>query len=99
MTHSSVSHYRGGTIDEVLPLARALKAIYLKYGVVYRLSRFETGPNAGDWLTVVQYSSDPTAQEKGQAAIAQDPECQRVFAEIAKFAKRISRETVVDVDL
>jgi hypothetical protein len=28
---------------------------------------------------------------------AQDPECQLVFAEIAKFAKRISRELVVDL--
>src|SRR3979409_33412 len=34
-----------------------------------------------------------------QAAIAQDPECQQIFAEIAKFAKRVSREMVIDLDL
>jgi len=45
MTVSAVSHYRGGTIDVVAPLAKTLKAVYLKYGVAYRLSRFETGPN------------------------------------------------------
>ena len=97
MTVSAISHYRGGTIDEVTPVARKLKAAYLKHGIAYRLSRFETGPNVGDWFVVVQY--DETAHEKLQAAIAQDPECQQAFAEIAKFAKRISRELVIDLDL
>jgi hypothetical protein len=97
MTMSAVSHYRGGTIDEVTPVAKKLKAAYLKLGIAYRLSRFETGPNVGDWLVVVQY--DQTAGEKLQTAIEQDPECQQAFAEIAKFAKRISRELVFDLDL
>jgi hypothetical protein len=98
MTISGVSHYRGGTIAEVAPLAKRLKAVYLKHGAVYRLSQFQTGPNVGDWFVVVQYA-DQTAYEKAQAAIAQDSECQQVFAEIAKLAKRISREMVVDLDL
>jgi hypothetical protein len=34
-----------------------------------------------------------------QAAIARDAECQQAFAEIAKFATRISRELVLDLDL
>ena len=97
MTVSAISHYRGGTIDVVAPVAKALKAAYLKHGVAYRLSRFETGPNAGDWLVIV--TCDEAAHEEAQAAIAQDPECQRAFAEIAKFATRISREMVVDLDL
>jgi hypothetical protein len=33
MTVSGVSHYRGATIEEILPLAKALKASYLKHGV------------------------------------------------------------------
>jgi hypothetical protein len=98
MTVSAVSHYRGGAIDVVAPVAKALKAAYLKHGVGYRLSRFETGPNAGDWFVVVTYA-DHAAYEKAQVAIAQDPECQRAFAEIAKFATRISREMVLDLDL
>jgi len=98
MTISGVSHYRGGTVDEIAPLAKALKAAYLKHGVDYRLSRFQTGPNVGDWFVVVQYP-DQTAYEKAQAAIGQDPECQRLFIEIAKFATRISREMVTDLDL
>jgi len=74
-----------------------LKAAYFKHGIAYRLSRFETGPNAGDWLVIVTYEAE--IADKAQAAIAQDPECQQVFAEIAKFATRISRELVVDLDL
>src|SRR6478752_4309539 len=52
MTMSAISHYRGGTIDVVEPVAKKLKAAYHKHGIVYRLSRFETGPNRGDWLVV-----------------------------------------------
>jgi hypothetical protein len=98
MTVSAISHYRGRTIDVVAPVARKLKAAYLKHGVAYRLSRFQTGPNIGDWFVVVQYA-DQTAYETAQSAIAQDPECQQAFAEIAKFAKRINPELVTDLDL
>lgn len=98
MTVSAVSHYRGGTIDEVAPIAAKLKAAYLRLGVGYRLSRFQTGPNAGDWFVVVQYA-DQTAYENAQTAIANDPECQQAFAKVSKFATRISRELVTDLDL
>ena len=97
MTVSAVSHYRGGTIEQVTPVAKRLKAAYLKHGIVHRLSRFETGPNAGDWFVMVTY--DQMAQDRLQAAIAGDPDCQQAFAEIATFAKRVSREVVVDLDL
>jgi hypothetical protein len=98
MTVSHISHYRGGTIDIVAPVARRLKAAYLKHGIGYRLSRFETGPNTGDWFVVVTFA-DQAAHDNVHAAIAQDPECQQAFAEIAKFASRISRELVTDLDL
>ena len=97
MTISAVSHYRGGTIDVVTPVAKRLKAAYLKHGVAYRLSQFQTGPNVGDWLVIV--TCDEAAHEEAQAAIAKDPECQQVFAEIAKFAKRIDQQLVIDLDL
>ena len=35
MTLSAISHYRGGSIDDVIPFAKRLKAIDLKYGVTY----------------------------------------------------------------
>ena len=97
MTASAISYYRGGTIDEVTPVAKRLKAAYLKHGITYRLSRIQTGPSAGDWFVMVSYDSE-TADEAAKA-IAQDPEIQQIFAEIAQFAKRISREEMIDIDL
>src|SRR5258708_36428074 len=97
MTMSAISHYRGGTIDVVAPVAKKLKAAYLKHGIIYRLSRFETGSNRGDWLVVVQY--DQTAHETLQAAIAQDAEWQQAVGESAEFPTRVSQELVIDLDL
>ena len=51
----------------VTPLAKTLKAVYLKYGVGYRLNRFETSPSVGDSLVVVQYA-DMAAFEKALAS-------------------------------
>jgi hypothetical protein len=82
----------------VAPLAQTLKAISLECGVGYRLSRFQTGPNEGDWFAIVTYA-DATVYEKAQALFSQDPQLQQVFIEIAKFAKRVSREMVIDLDL
>ena len=98
MSASMVSIYRGGTIDEVTPLAKSLKAIYSKYGIGYRLSRLESGPNAGDWLVIVT-CADAADFEKEGVMVAQDSELQQVFADISKFAKRISREMMTDLDL
>jgi hypothetical protein len=96
MTISSISRYRGGTVDDVVPLARSLKAIYLRYGVGYRLGRVEGDPNAGDWIVTVTYAD---AYAKATAEFANDPELQAVFHAIARFAKRISRDAVVDLEV
>jgi hypothetical protein len=47
---------------------------------------------------IVTYA-DARTYEKAQALFAQDPQLQQVFIEIAKFANRISREMVIDLDL
>ena len=98
MTISAVSYYRGGAIDEVAPLAKRLKALYVKYGVGYRLSRVQDGPNKGDWFALVTYA-DATAYEMTQSQFAGDGELQQTFDDISKFARRISRQTLADVDL
>jgi hypothetical protein len=98
MTISAISHYRGGTIDEILPLAGRLRSLYLKCGIGYRLSRFQTGPNEGDWLVVVTYA-DAAAYEGAQGRFSQDPEIQQVFLDMARVVTRISREMVADIDL
>ena len=98
MTVSAISHYRGGTIEEATPLAKRMKAVHAKHGVLYRLGRFRTGPNAGDWVTIVQYADRP-AYEQAQKDFAQDPEYQQAVSEIRKIATQISRELVDDIDL
>ena len=49
------------------------------------------------WL-LCRYA-DWTAYEKAQESFAQDPEYQRTVTEIAKIAKRITRELVIDIAL
>ena len=96
MTITSISRYRGGTEDEVLPLARSLKAIYAGYGVGYRLGRVEGEANAGDWVVSVTYA-DAAAMAAAVERFAQDQALQDVFHAIARFAQRMSRDVVLEV--
>jgi hypothetical protein len=64
----------------------------------FGLSRFQTGPNVGDWCVIVTYA-DSTAYENAQTMFAEDPEYQQVITDIAETAKRINREMVIDLDL
>ena len=99
MPVSAISHYRGGTIENVTPLAKKMKAVLLKHGVLaYRVSRFQTGQNVGEWMVVVQYA-DWMAYAKAQDSFAQDPEHKKVVTEISTIVTLISRELVVDLDL
>ena len=70
----------------------------LKYGDPYRLSGFETGPNAGGWLVIVQYP-DRAAYGKAQESFDRDLEYQQVATEVAECATRIGRELAIDLDL
>jgi hypothetical protein len=99
MPVSAISHYRGGTPEIVTPLTKKMKAVLAKHGVLaYRVSRFQTGQNVGEWMVVVQYA-DWTAYAKAQDSFAQDPEHKEVVTEISKIVKLISRELAVDLDL
>jgi hypothetical protein len=98
MPVSAVSRYRGGTVEEVTALAKRMKAVLLRHGVGYRVSRFETGQNVGEWLVVVQYA-DWMAYAKAEDSFAQDPEHRKVVTEISRLVTRVSREFVVDLDL
>jgi hypothetical protein len=72
MPVSAISFYRGGTVENVTPLAKKMKAVLLKYGAVYQVSRFQTGQNVGEWMVVVQYA-DWMAYAKAQDSFAQMP--------------------------
>jgi hypothetical protein len=98
MSIPAISQYRGGAIDDVISLAARMRAMLLNHGVDYRLGRVEAGPNADDWLTIVRYP-DRATYGKAQVSFAQDPDYQQTVTEIEKFATRISRELVIDLDL
>ncbi len=94
----AISRYRGGSEDEVVPLARSLKEIYARHGVGYRLGRVQGEPNAGDWVVTVSYA-DTAAYESAGARFAADPDLQGVFQAIARFARRMSRDVVEEVEV
>jgi hypothetical protein len=83
----------------VTPLAKKMNPVLLKHGVLaYRVSRFQTGQNVGEWMVVVQYA-DWMAYANAQDSFAQDPEHKKVVTEISTIVTLISRELVVDLDL
>jgi hypothetical protein len=82
-----------------MPLSRKMQAILLKHGVQsYRVGRYQTGQNVGDWMVVVQYA-DWTAYAKAHDSLAQDPEHRKTVAEISQIVQIVSREFVADLDL
>ena len=103
MPVSAISFYRGGTVENVTPLAKKMKAVLSKHGVRYQVSRFQTGQNVGEWMVVVQYVvvqyADWMAYAKAQDSFAHDAEHRQVVTEIAKIVTLIRRELVEDLDL
>ena len=98
MPVSAISFYWGGTVENVTPLAKKMKAVLLKYGAVYQVSRFQTGQNVGEWMVVAQYA-DWKAYAEAQDSFADDPEHRQVVTEISQIVTLIRRELVVDLDL
>lgn len=98
MPISAISFYRGGTVEEVTPVARRMKAVLRKYDVSYQVSHFQTGQELGDWIVIVQYA-DQTAYAKALDSFAHDPEHRQVVAEISRLVTLVKREMVVNLDL
>jgi hypothetical protein len=98
MSVSAISFYRGGTVENVTPLAKRMKTALLKYGVSYQLSRFQTGQNVGEWVVVVRYA-DWAAYAKAQDAFVHDPEHRQVVTEISELVTLIRRDLAVDLEL
>ena len=94
---SGISHYRGGTIDEVAPLAKKLKAVYLKHGVVYRLSRFQTGPMSE---TGSSLSGTPTKRpmRRCRPLLRETPNANRPLRD-CKVREEDQPSRVIDLDL
>jgi hypothetical protein len=99
MSVTVMARYKGGTQEEVTPLAKKVKAIHQKHGAeLYRIGKFHTGPYIGEWLVVVRYA-DWAAYAKAQDSLAGDTEYQQILAQVAKFAQMTSRNFVVGLDV
>ncbi len=98
MPVSAISFYKGGTVEDVTPLASRMKAVLRKYGIDYQLSRLQTGQNVGEWLVVVRYA-DWTAFARAQDGFGDDPDHRQVITEISRHVTLMRRELAVDLDL
>ena len=98
MSVSAISFYRGGSVEDVTPIAKKMKAVLRKHGVSYQASRLQTGQDLGDWMVVVTYADD-AAYTNALAAFACDPEHRQAVAEISRFVTLVRREMVVELEL
>ena len=98
MSVTAVSFYRGGSLDQILPLAKRMNAILDRYGVSYRVSRLDAAEDLGDWLVVVRYA-DRAHYEAALNSFAADPEHSGAVADISKVTSLVRRVMAEDLDL
>ena len=85
--------------DELVQIVRRAKKIFEKHGAEFlRLSRFHTGPWAGELLVTTRYSNWEV-YGKVQEAVANDPEFAQVQADGMKIAQLEGRNIAVGIDL
>jgi hypothetical protein len=97
-----MNRYIGGTPNDVVPLVKEWKEILEKNGAEsVRLSRFFTGPFAGQWLFVVRYS-DWAAYARYQdalSALAGDTKFKELQQRGQNMQQMVERIITVDLDI
>jgi hypothetical protein len=94
-----LTRFKTDKSDEMIKAAKQGKAIFEKHGAEFlRLSRFHTGPWAGEWLISTRYSSWEV-YGKVQEAVAKDEAFAKLLAHTATFAELTNRNIVVGIDL
>jgi len=85
--------------EEMVRVVKQAKKIFEKHGAEFlRLSRFHTGPWAGDLLVTTRYANWEV-YGKVQEAVAKDPEFAQVQADGMQIAQLQSRNIAVSIDL
>ena len=93
------TRFKTDKTEEMVQILRQAKKIFEKHGAEFlRLSRFHTGPWAGELLVATRYSSWEV-YGKVQEAVAKDPEFAQVQADGMKIAELQSRNIAVGIDL
>jgi hypothetical protein len=85
--------------EDMTKIVRQAKKIFEKHGAEFlRLSRFHTGPWAGELLVTTRYANWEV-YGKVQEAVAKDPEFAQVMADGLKIAELQGRNIAVSIDL
>ncbi|MCK1740710.1 hypothetical protein IVA80_07445 [Bradyrhizobium sp. 139] len=93
------TRFKTDKVEETIQIIRQAKKIFEKHGAEFlRLSRFHTGPWAGELLVTTRYSSWED-YGKVQEAMAKDPEFAQVQADGMKIAELRGRNIAVSIDL
>src|SRR4029450_14058723 len=93
------TRFKSDKPEEMIKAAKQGKAIFEKHGAEFlRLSRFHTGPWAGEWLISTRYSSWEV-YGKVQEAVAKDEAFAKLLAHTATFAELKGRSIAVSLDL
>jgi len=94
-----LTRLKGGTEAEMVPMAKAAKAIIEKYGAeFFRLHRFDSGPYIGEWMVAVRFA-DWTTYGKVREALAHDAEYEALLTRMLTTAEFTSRSLLTGIDL
>ena len=93
------SRFKTDKAEEMIRVIRQAKKIFEKHGAEFlRLSRFHTGPWAGDLLVTTRYANWEV-YGKVQEAVSKDPEFAQVQADGMQIAELQSRNIAISIDL
>ena len=99
MTVTQFTRFSGGTRDAMVAVARKAKAMQEKAGAErFRVSRFHTGPWAGQWLVVARYP-DWATYGRAMETLTGDPAWHAILTEVTGFATLEGRTVLTGVEL
>lgn len=110
---TQLTRWKCGNAEEIAKAAKQAKVIFEKHGAEwFRLSRFHSGPYAGEWLVATRYSGWGAGQwlaasryaswgayGEVQEGLAKDPEWTKLMAHMSSFAEIMTRSISVGVDI
>ncbi|APG11621.1 hypothetical protein ABIF65_002967 [Bradyrhizobium japonicum] len=93
------TRFKTDKVEETVQIIRQAKKIFEKHGAEFlRLSRFHTGPWAGELLVTTRYSNWEV-YGKVQEAVSKDAEFAQLQADGMKIAELQGRNIAVSIDL
>jgi hypothetical protein len=96
---TQLTRWKCGNAEEIAKAAKQAKVIFGKHGAEWlRLSRFHSGPYAGEWLVATRYSGWG-AYGKAQEALAKDADFAKLMAHMNGIAEMTGRSVTTGMDI